>query len=164
MNGGTARFAREGDTWILKLQGDVRHPLSPAINALLDRAFADPSLRHFLVDLSETDAIDSTNLGVLARIANHMEDQGLPRPTLIAPGADIQTVLRFVCFDRVLHLVTESGETRASLESLPEVDAEERAMLALVLDAHRRLCAMDDHNRAVFQDVVELMERELGNG
>lgn len=164
MSGGTAGYARERDTWILKLEGDVRHPLSPAINALLDRAFADPELRCFLVDLSEVDAIDSTNLGVLARIANHMAEHGLPRPTLIVPGADIQTVLRSVCFDRIFHVVGETGDTAATLASLPGVETDERAMLALALDAHRRLCAIDDGNREVFRDVVELMERELRNG
>jgi anti-anti-sigma factor len=162
MSEGTARYAQEAGTWILKLAGDVRHPLSPAINALLDRAFADPGLERFLVDLSDTEAIDSTNLGVLARIANQLARRGLPRPTVVAPGPDIRTILSSVCFDRIFHVVSEPGDTAAALEALPGLETGERDRLALVLDAHRRLCAIDESNRAVFRDVVELLERELG--
>jgi anti-anti-sigma factor len=163
MSEGTARYAQEAGTWILKLGGDVRHTLSPAVNGLLDRAFADPGLQRFLVDLSDTEAIDSTNLGVLARIANHMARRGLPRPTVVAPGQDIRTILSSVCFDRIFHVVAETSGTAAALEALPGLQTDERNRLALVLDAHRRLCVLDERNRAVFRDVVELLEREIGD-
>jgi anti-anti-sigma factor len=159
---GKARYAQEAGTWIIKLEGEVRHTLAPAVNAVLDRAFADPGLRHFVIDLSATQAIDSTSLGVLARIANHMTGRGLPKPTLLAPGRDICTILCSVCFDRIFHVVTEAGECDISLEELPGLATDEREVLALVLDAHRRLCAIDERNREVFQDVVELLDRDLG--
>ena len=159
---GKARYAQEAGTWIIKLEGEVRHTLAPAVNAVLDRAFADPGLRHFVIDLSATQAIDSTSLGVLARIANHMTGRGLSKPTLLAPGRDICTILCSVCFDRIFHVVTEAGEGDISLEELPALATDEREVLALVLDAHRRLCAIDERNRQVFQDVVELLDRDLG--
>lgn len=161
MNEGSARYAHEDGTWILRLEGDVRHPLSPAINALLDRAFGDPGLRNFAVDLSKAEAIDSTNLGVLARIANHMTGAGLPRATLVAPGTDILTVLRAVCFDRIFAIVPEGGSIDAALEELPGAHTDQREALEIVLEAHRRLCAIDEGNLDAFRDVVELLEREL---
>jgi anti-anti-sigma factor len=163
MGTGTAHYAHEDRTWILKLAGDVRHDLAPAVNALLDRAFADPAMRHFLIDLSEAHAIDSTSLGLLARIAHHLSARELPQAVVIAPGIDIQTTLRAVCFDRVFRLVTENAASGAPLEPLTELDASEREVLALVLDAHRRLCAIEARNRDVFRDVIELLERELGD-
>jgi anti-anti-sigma factor len=163
MSEGTARYAKDDGTWILKLEGDVRHPLSPAVNDLLDRAFADPDLRHFVIDLSQAELIDSTNLGVLARIANQMAEEDLPRPVVIAPGADIQTLLRAVCFDNIFRVITEPADTHTALQDLPALEAEERETLALVLDAHRRLCAVDEGNRAAFRDVVEALGRELGS-
>ena len=161
MSEGTARYAHEERTWFLQLEGDVRHPLSPAINALLDRAFADPALQYFVIDLSRAEIIDSTNLGVLARIANHMAERSLSRPTIIAPGPDIQTILRSVCFDRVFHVVTESADAPSPAEALPDLAADERETLALVLEAHRRLRSIDEKNREVFLDVVEALEQEL---
>ena len=58
--------------------------------------------------------------------------------------------------------MTEAGESGISLEELPGLATDEREVLALVLDAHRRLCAIDERNREVFQDVVELLDRDLG--
>lgn len=164
MGTGTVHYAHEHGTWILKLAGDVRHDLAPAVNALLDRAFAGPGIQHFLIDLSGAHAIASTCLGLLARIANHLSARGLPRAVIIAPGNDIQTTLHAVCFDRVFQLVTESAASGAPLEPLTELDVSERDSMALVLDAHRRLSAIDARNCEVFRDVIELLERELGDG
>jgi anti-anti-sigma factor len=170
MTEGSARWAEEGGTWFLKLGGDVRHTLAPAVNGLLDRAFATPGLEGFVVDLSEAEAIDSTCLGVLARIANHLSRAGLPRPTVIAPGQDIRTILAAVCFDRIFDLVAETDPATAPgaaplaapLAALAGPPTGERERLALVLEAHRRLCAIDRQNREVFKDLVLLLERELG--
>jgi anti-anti-sigma factor len=162
MSEGGARYAQDDGTWILKLSGDVRHPLSPALDALLDHAVADPELQNFVVDLSETETIDSTNLGVLARIANHMSARRLHRPTLVAPRPDVLTLLRAVCFDRIFDIVSGPQGATGPLEDLPSLETDRREALALVLEAHRRLCDIDQKTRDVFRDVVELIELELG--
>ena len=160
MTRGSARYANDAGTWVLQLAGDVRHPLAPALNALLDRAFADTALTHFVIDLSATEAIDSTCLGILARIANHFRGRGHGRPVIIAPNADIATLLRAVCFDRLFHLVEEVPIDLQRLMPVPSQEAGEREMLALILQAHRRLCAFDARTHAVFQDVVTALEKE----
>jgi anti-anti-sigma factor len=160
MTNGSARYANDAGTWILQLAGDVRHPLAPALNALLDRAFEDTALVHYLIDLSATEAIDSTCLGILARIANHLSGSEHGRPVIIAPSADIAALLHVVCFDRLFHLVTESPIDSQQLGQLETRTADEHEMLALILDAHRRLCAIDTQTHAVFQDVVTALEQE----
>jgi anti-anti-sigma factor len=157
---GSARYAKDAGTWVLQLAGDVRHPLAPALNALLDRAFEDTALTRFVIDLSATETIDSTCLGVLARIANHLSGSGHGRPVIIAPNADVAALLRVVCFDRLFHLVTKSPIDPQRLEPVATQAADEREMLALILEAHRRLCAIDAQTRAVFQDVVTALEKE----
>jgi anti-anti-sigma factor len=158
---GTASYAKDNGTWILRLSGDVRHPLAPSLNALIDRAFEDTSLAHFAIDLSATEAIDSTTLGILARIANHFSGQGFGRPVIISSNADVTEMLRVACFDRLFHIVTENTVVELEqLEPVIELPADEREMLALVLEAHRRLCAIDEQTRAVFQEVVNALESE----
>ncbi len=160
MASGSARYAKDAGTWVLRLAGDVRHPLAPALNALLDQAFEDTALTHFVIDLSATEAIDSTCLGILARITNHLSGRGLGRPAIISPNADVTTLLRVVCFDRLFHLVTESPVDPQRLEPVAALAVNEREMLTLVLEAHRRLCAIDARTHAVFQDVVTALETE----
>jgi len=161
---GRARYARDKGTWFLRLSGELRHTLAPALNALLDEALADPSTERFLTDLSEAESIDSTCLGLLARIANWARDRGAPRPIIVTTSDDITETLRSVCFDRLFEV---RGQERAHASSLAEVapaDADTGQMTALVLEAHRRLCAIDSQNAAVFRDVVEMLEREGPGG
>ena len=158
---GSARYAKDAGTWVLQLAGDVRHPLAPALNALLGRAFADTALNHFVIDLSATEVIDSTCLGILASIANHLSRRGQGRPVIIAPNEDIATLLRAVCFDHLFHLVAETPIDLQRLMPVQSQEAGELEMLALILEAHRRMCTIDAHTHAVFQDVVTALEKEL---
>ncbi len=160
MEKASARYAREGGTWFLRLGGDLRHPLGPALNALLDQAFEAPETERFLTDLSEAESIDSTCLGVLARIANWARDRGAPRPIIVTTNEDITETLRAVCFDRLFELRGEAATQTGPLGEVAPADADAGQMTSLVLEAHRRLCAIDEKNAAVFRDVVEMLERE----
>jgi anti-anti-sigma factor len=160
MTEGTARYAREGGTWHLKLGGDVRHTLGPALNALLDRALADPEYTQFVIDLSAAENIDSTCLGILARIGNHALETGGPRSTIVSPGKDMREVLLAVCFDRMFNLVDIAGATASDLAALPAAAVAENTMLSLVLEAHRRLCAIDERTHTTFRDLVAGLEAE----
>ena len=157
-----ARVAHERGYWFLKLAGDLRHPLGPSLNALLDRAFADPDYAGFLIDLSEAENIDSTCLGILARIGIRASQTGRGRPTILGAGADLREVLEAVCFDGIFHLADADGTVPEGLEPVPELAAEAEPMLALVLEAHRRLCTLDARNQDAFHDLLEVLEREVG--
>jgi anti-anti-sigma factor len=157
---GTARYAREAGTWFLKLAGDVRHPLGPALNALLDRAFVDKDYRQFVIDLSAAENIDSTCLGVLARIGNRTVEINGPRSTIVSPRADITEALLAVCFDRYFNLVDAAGVPVG--DPLPVVSVDEKKAFTLVLEAHRRLCDLDDRNRTAFSDLVSALAAEAG--
>lgn len=158
---GTARYACENGNWFLKLAGDLRHPLGPALNSLLDRAFADPQSRQFVIDLREAENIDSTCLGILARIGNEASRHGAAKPTLVSSNADINEVLLAVCFDRMFNLVGDLNITGADMEPIPAVASDSAGMLALVLEAHRRLCAIDERTHETFRDVVRALEEDV---
>jgi len=158
MTDGTARYAYEDGTWFIKLAGDLRHPLGPALNALLDRAFAGPDDSRFVIDLAAAENIDSTCLGILARIANRTMPPGGPRPAIITGGGDIAELLLAVCFDRLFDLVDSADGAQGPLQPAPVIAIGRDEMLTLLLDAHRRLCGIDARTHAVFRDVVEALE------
>lgn len=162
MSDGQARVARQDGHWFLKLGGDLRHPLGPALNTLLDRAFADPDYSGFLIDVSEAENIDSTCLGILARIGIRAGQMGGARPTILGAGADLREVLEAVCFDKIFHLSDADGTAPQGLEPVTELAAEEELLLTLILEAHRHLCDLDSRNQAVFRDLLEILERDAG--
>lgn len=157
---GTARYAREGGTWFLELGGELRHTLGPALNALFDRVFADPGFEHMAIDLSAAESIDSTCLGVLARIGNQAVQANRTQPTIISNNNDISELLLALCFDRLFNMVNADGVIAENLQAVPVPDTDEGTLLTLVLEAHRRLCDIDQRNSNVFCDVVSLLENE----
>lgn len=162
MSDGEARVARQGGHWFLKLGGDLRHPLGPALNALLDRAFAEPDYSGFLIDVSEAENIDSTCLGILARIGIRARQTGGARPAVLGARTDLREVLEAVCFDQIFHFADADGAAPQGLEPVTQLAAEEAPLLALVLEAHRRLCDLDSRNQEAFRDLLEVLERDAG--
>ncbi|MGF1642099.1 MAG: STAS domain-containing protein [Thiotrichales bacterium] len=158
MSSSSARYAREGGIWILKLAGDLRHTLAPAVNALFDHAFADAEFGGCAIDMAEVTMIDSTCLGVLARVANHHQEAGLDKPTIIGANADVVTVLESVCFEQLFHLEPSRVEPAAEFEQVPSVEVSKDDARALVLEAHRRLCAIDARTHDAFKDLVAALE------
>jgi len=163
-NEGQIYVARSGAHWVLRLHGVIRFTLSPALNQLLDQAFADPQTEQILLDLSHTRSIDSTNLGVLARIARFARQRGAPPPPLIAPDPSIIALLEGICFDQLFTILPSADYSAAGLTQLSALDTDERAMMALVLEAHRRLCAIDAKNHAEFRDLVAALEQQTPHG
>ncbi|WP_260293717.1 STAS domain-containing protein [Sedimenticola hydrogenitrophicus] len=164
MNKDSARYAKEGDTLILQLSGNVRHPLAPALDALLNTTFADSGLTRYLIDLNQAESIDSTCLGILAGIANHLAQRGEGKPLIVSSNPDITELLRVVCFDQQFHILGGDSLETTEPKALDTLAVDEREMLDLVLSAHRRLCAIDERNRTVFQDLVTALEAEQRQG
>lgn len=160
MSAGRAAYAQDDGIWIIRLRGDVRYTLGPALDALVERMFADPDTRAVSLDLSQAESVDSTCLGILARIATDAGQRLHSKPTLVAKDTALRELLDVMCFDRLFHIVPDAAQTAAALQRVPRARVDERQMLSLVLAAHRRLCDIDQKTRAVFKDVVTALEQD----
>jgi len=161
MADGNVYHAERDGTVVLRFQGDIRYTIAPALDRFLDALFARPDLQTIIVDLSDAASIDSTGLGLLARIANFLHRRDGSRPLLFSSQPDINAVLSSICLDTAF-IHCEQRPDLAPASALAAGDPSERELAQTVLDAHRLLCEMNDANRAQFQDVVEAFERELG--
>ena len=111
----------------------------------------------FVIDLTQTESIDSTNLGLLARIANRMHERGGPRVTIVSHRQDINEVLLTMGFDE--EVPSAGNGTRPLTTLAPDRNNLGRTMLM----AHRTLMALNDRNRDQFADVVSLLEGQGSN-
>jgi len=157
-------------TCVIKLVGSMRCvevdsiAQSEAMNAFLDQCFESGDYAHFLVDLSETDAIDSTNLGIIARIAQHTRAHDLPKASIVTTRPDITRVLSTMGFDYVFIIIDNLERIPTAVEELPTVGPTDIEVARLVLRAHEALSALNEHNRTAFKSVVELLRKELEEG
>ena len=82
-------YSEHDGVHFLRFHGDILHTLAPALDSFLKQLSAAPEAHSYLLDLTETRSIDSTMLGLLARIAKIAKDQKAPPPTLVCPNEDI---------------------------------------------------------------------------
>ncbi len=158
MTPGRILVANGDGTYLLKFVGDVRLGLGAAFDEFLDRLFKDQNLASVLVDLSAAENIDSTSLGVLARLSVHAKTRLGCRPTLVSTRPDITRLLLTMGFDEAFHIVEEPLTDARQLGELPPTNLPAHEMRVRVLAAHRNLMAMNDRNRAAFEDLVVTLE------
>ncbi|MCW8945123.1 MAG: STAS domain-containing protein [Sedimenticola sp.] len=161
MSSGQILHGTQDGVEILCYKGDVRHTLCVALDAYINKLLSAEGLKGFVVDLTGAESIDSTNLGILARLARSMQRVNLPKVTLISNQPDINELLEAVGFDRVFHLVQERETELTKLSEIPLNTSGELKSTQLLLEAHRALMDLNEHNRDQFRDVVKAFEKEL---
>lgn len=145
---------------MLLFQGDVRLTLCTAVDGFLERMFDDTGFRSVVVDLAQTESIDSTSLGLLAKLSIQAGRRFDYRPTLVSPRTDITRILRTTGLDDVFNVVEAPLVHSEQLEELACCAASEAEVRTRVLEAHRILMGMNDTNRAAFQDLVATLEQD----
>lgn len=170
MNCGSVLYAEHDGTWVLRLTGDVRAPWCSPVDALLERIFADPALRSVVIDLRETTNIDSTMLGLLARIGVQSRNRLGSQPLLLSPRPDVRRLLDSMCLDKVLKIVDDDVVARCVCDKAPDVrevpmvERSDAEVCDKVTGAHRALMDLDERNRAAFNDVVTRLEDQQREG
>jgi len=162
---GCVREALVGDVQVLRIEGSVRYTIAPVVERFLDRVFAHSAIAAVLIDLSGATYLDSTMLGVVARIVARLRAVHGSRPTIVCPQRDLRTLLYSMGFDEVFEIVAQAPPPVVNAAHPVATDGAptppSRELARTVLEAHRTLAAMNPHNEAEFHDVVAMMEREV---
>lgn len=159
MDRGRYFFAeKEGITYI-KMVGKLKYTTSSGfdqfVESLLDRGF-----ENVIIDLTEAVYIDSTNLGLIAKIAGRARRNEHMHVTIISTNEDINEILSSVRFNTLFTIVEQVPEPQ-ELEEIPDEKRERREDLQMLIEAHKALMDIHEENRPQFKDVVELMENEF---
>ena len=144
--------------YLIKFVGDVRVNLCAAVDDFLAEMFRDEDFKSVLVDLTATEGIDSTSLGILAKLSIKASDLYGFVPTLVSTDPDITRILRTVGFDDVFHIIEKPLEKEAQIAELPQAESSIEDLRGRVLEAHRALMGLNESNREKFRDLVATLE------
>jgi anti-anti-sigma factor len=158
MSDGAIYYACRDGHYVLKFVGDVRLTLCSTIERHLEAVLEREDVSDTLVDLTETDNIDSTSLGLIAKLAIKAREKGMPLPTLVSTNGDITRILYSMGFDRVFVLLEELPTSRCDLKQVPFVQESENEVRERILDAHKVLIDLNESNRNAFKDLVATLE------
>ena len=158
MNTGKILVAQSQGIYIIKFVGDVRLNLCTTLDQYTDQMFESDEFKTVIIDLTETQCIDSTSLGQLAKISILYKEKYGQLPTIISTQDDINRILLSMGFDQVFYIVKELVSKVEYLDELPLKSVDEAEMKKRVLDAHKLLMDMNQNNRDAFQDLVNSLE------
>ena len=168
---GHVTHAEERGVHVLRYFGAVNYILAPGIQRFVDHLIDDGSILGMVFDLTCAQSLDSTNLGLMARVNERLLNVGVANSVIISGNEDIDVVLRSMGFDRTFDMVP-SGESKVGalpVSVAPDVGAEPidsdspsaNDLRQTMLEAHRALIRLSDAGRLAFEPVVQCLERDL---
>ena len=157
---GRALFGSDGETFYVKWQGQIRYPMAPQLDAFYAAALQSCSFGSMCIDLREATALDSTAMGILARLGKFMLGRVGRRAILVYHPGDVIETLLTVGFDAVFVMVRESPEAEPELVEISG-DGEARSLGATMLEAHEELMSLNERNEQEFRGVVGMLRRDL---
>lgn len=158
MQAGKLLAAKSKNTYLLKLVGDVRLTLCCTLDELFAQVFSDAEIETIVIDLTQADNLDSTTLGLLAKIAVKASVAHLNQPSIISSNTDITLLLESMGFRQYFLIMDHPVTTNAALREIPQLAGSEAHIRDQVLEAHRTLMTMNDHNKEAFKSVVQVLE------
>lgn len=158
MRPGQILVADHDGVFVIKMVGDVRLTLCISFDQFIDTMLSQTNFSTVLFDLSDAEAIDSTTLGLMAKISLLGQDRHGVNPIVLSTNPSINRLLETMGFHDIFTIVSEL-RTPVNPDKLLVVDvAEESAVKERVLEAHKILMGLNKNNRDTFQNLVKMLE------
>jgi anti-anti-sigma factor len=152
--------AEHDGAYALKLVGDVRVNLCTTIDDYLEHMFQNPGFESVLVDLCEAEGIDSTTLGLLAKLALRVKAQYGLRPTIYSSDTGINRLLSSMAFNKIFDIREENCNNSDCIDQIPSAAEDVAGTREKVIEAHRILMDMSEDNRERFRDLMAVLEQD----
>ena len=148
---------------MLKFVGDVRVLMSSTLDAYCSGLYRRPILDAMLIDMTETRGIDSTALGLLAKMAIQLRNRFNVIPTIVSTNPDVTRTLKSMSFDLIFKIVDKAPpkvQPPDSYNELQQKKESEDTVREKVIDAHLTLMTLSEENRLEFQDLVQALKNQ----
>ncbi|WP_122900185.1 anti-anti-sigma factor GigB [Acinetobacter sp. B51(2017)] len=163
MSTGHVEYASLDGTHIFKLIGEVRAQSCISLDKLLNKLEQHENVVGALVDLTQTTFIDSTVLGVLAKLGLKLKQIHQIQAVMLSTNPDITTLANSMGLGQVFVILNYCGDPQVCTRALVDENVNHRNMLTTVLDAHKTLMKLNQNNQNMFEPLVKQLEKEQEN-
>lgn len=160
MQPGQILVASQSGVYVIKMIGDVRLTLCMSFDEFIDDMFSDDQFSSVLFDLSGAEAIDSTTLGLMAKISILGRERRDCTPVIYSTSASIDRLLESMGFADIFDIVNETSLPLNADTPLQASNLQEGDVKAKVIEAHKILVNLNDENRETFKDLLNILEGE----
>lgn len=148
--------------YIIKMRGDVRLTLSVSFDHYIETLFQKNDFCTIVFDLEEAVGLDSTTLGLIAKIAIKSHKIKNISPVIICPKEDILILLSSMGIDVVCQIIDAPSTEYCSIDGFDSLTNEslpsEHQVRDKVLEAHCVLMGLNDTNKETFKDLVAALQ------
>src|SRR6056297_1153962 len=81
-------YFKHNSTYLIKINGTIKYTICNEFDKFINFIFGKEKIDNIIIDLRGTNYLDSTCLGLLAKIANYLINKKDKKPTLISNNKD----------------------------------------------------------------------------
>lgn len=156
---GAIYAARVDNIEYVKFYGTVRYSHCAGLESHIDSIFASNDFEEIVVDLDQAEILDSTALGLLARIAIELKKNSELQPVIFVKKGELLNILKRVCFDQVFNIISDDKlKNEDQYEELVSGPEDEKKVLQRVIKAHEYLAEVDQKNEALLKDITKVIK------
>ena len=163
MSTGHVEYASLNGTHIFKLIGEVRAHSCISLDKLLNKLEQHEDIVGAIVDLTQTTFIDSTVLGVLAKLGLKLKQIHHLQAIMLSTNPDITTLANSMGLGQVFVILNYCGDSDVCTQALVDDHINHANMLSTVLEAHKTLMQLNENNQNIFEPLVKQLEKEQQN-
>lgn len=155
-------IAEKDSKYYLKLTGRNNYMYCSAFKEFVDELISKSECQNIFIDLTEVDSIDSTNLGILAKLANFMLQKHNKKPVIYSTNEDINVVLQSIGFNNVFTIIDQNlSEFNENYSKLDDKKVTKEDLNAILYEAHYALSNLNSENQKVFAEVIDILHKKL---
>ncbi|MCE3252919.1 MAG: anti-sigma factor antagonist [Cellvibrio sp.] len=158
MKAGQILVADHNGVYVIKMVGDVRLTLCISFDQFIDAMFKSENFTSVLFDLSDAEAIDSTTLGLMAKISILGQDRRGIVPVILASNPSIQRILQTMGFGDIFTIIDKLDAPVLAQQPLNCINCDEQEVKEKVLEAHKILMGLNANNADTFRNLVNMLE------
>ncbi len=160
MSAGKILVSDEEGNYLIKFIGDVRVTLCGSLNRYMETIFGSRDVKNVVVDMLEAEGLDSTTLGLMAKLGLHCRKQYGIDVQVFCQNPSILRTLDCMGFDELFDIIQQVPTISAKLHNITSVNPEVDEIRRQVLEAHKLLVQLNPKNSSEFTDLIRALESD----
>lgn len=160
MQSGIVQASFIGSEFFLRLVGDVRLPWCVTLENFCDQTIGNNQFTSMTVDLTSADNLDSTTLGIIAKVGMLAQKSLGKRVALHCINESIYRLICSMGFESIFAISREANPLNPDYKEVALVKSDEQEVRESVIRAHKTLMGVDKDNFNNFKDLVENLEEK----
>lgn len=146
--------------YLIRMTGDVRVTLCTSLNQYINSIFTKPGVESVLIDMRDIVGLDSTTLGLLAKLALACAQNYGLKPKLFCGNEGVLKTIEVMQLDEYFRVIRSRDIEDIAVAELP-CDPDEQRAREDVLEAHRLLIELNPRCEPEFIDLIRYLEDQV---